>query len=103
MPYLIETYDAPERAHLRQQNYQAHLDYLAANASLLLACGAMLDDAGEQASGGIYLVDLDDRAAAEAFIAADPFHHAGLFREVVVTRWRKAYLNSECSLGKVQA
>lgn len=100
MPYLIETYDAPERAHLRQENYQQHLDYLADNADLLLACGAKLDDAGKQASGGIYLVDLDDREAAEAFIAADPFHRAGLFREVVVARWRKAYLNSECFLGR---
>lgn len=100
MPYLIETYDAPERAHLRQERYDAHLAFLADNAHLLLACGAKLDDAGEKASGGIYLIDADDRTAANAFIEVDPFHQAGLFARVEVTRWRKAYVNFECFLGR---
>ena len=52
MPYLIETYDAPERAHLRQANYQAHLDFLAAHAHLLLACGQQRPPKKEQEDPG---------------------------------------------------
>lgn len=95
MPYLIETYDSPERAHIRKQFYSEHLAFLRENAGLLLACGAKLDDDGEQADGGIYLVDLETREDAEAFLARDPFSENNLFREVVVQRWRKAYLNGE--------
>lgn len=95
MPYLIETFDAPEHAHVRQDRYAEHLGFLEENARLLLACGAKLSDDGSHADGGIYLVDLDTRQAAEAFIAEDPFSQGGLFREVVVRRWRKAYLDGQ--------
>lgn len=92
MPYLVETFDKAGAHGLRLQVREEHLDYLAAHAEILLACGAKLSDDGATASGGIYLLDVDTREAAEEFIAADPFSRAGLFREVVVCRWRKAYL-----------
>lgn len=98
MPFMIETWDKPDHQALRRQTRAAHLHYLAAHAALLLACGAKLDDDGNDAGGGVYIVDVDSRAAAEQFIAADPFAGAGLFREVRITRWRKAYLASQCFL-----
>lgn len=98
MPYLIETFDAPERSHIRSQRYQEHLDFLSKEAGLLLACGAKLSDDGTSADGGIYLVNVDTRKEAEEFIARDPFMQGNLFRDVVVQRWRKAYLGGECFL-----
>ncbi|MCG2620773.1 YciI family protein [Arthrobacter sp. I2-34] len=93
MPYLIETFDRPGGGALRLAVRDEHLAYLDSRVELLLACGAKLDEDGEAASGGIYLVDLETRAEAEAFIAADPFAKAGLFGEVAICRWRKAYLD----------
>jgi uncharacterized protein YciI len=61
----------------------------------LLAAGAVLDDDGSGAHGGVIIVDTDDRAEAETLIAEDPFTTAGLFQEVTVTRWRKAFFNFE--------
>ncbi|WP_026818991.1 YciI family protein [Arthrobacter castelli] len=98
MPYLIETFDSPERAYIRHELYQEHLHFLAESAGLLLACGAKLSDDGTSADGGIYVVDLETRKEAEAFIAQDPFSRRNLFREVRIRRWRKAYLNGECFL-----
>lgn len=92
MPYLVETWDRPDAGSLRLDTRDEHLGYLDATAHLLLACGAKLDDAGDKASGGIYLVDVGSREEAEAFIAADPFSRVGLFARVEVLRWRKAYL-----------
>jgi len=83
---------------VRQQHRATHLEYLDANKHLLLACGAKLQDDGTDAGGGLYVVDLDTREAAEAFIAADPFHQAGLFERVTITRWRKAYVGGQCLL-----
>ncbi|MFN7003974.1 MAG: YciI family protein [Roseinatronobacter sp.] len=98
MPYMIETYDKTGCADLRSQLRPAHLDYLERHRALLLACGAKLDDAGEAASGGLYLLNVETRAEAEAFIAADPFHAGGLFERVFITRWRKAYLDGRNTL-----
>ena len=98
MPFLIETFDAPERSHIRGERYQEHLDFLAGQAELLLACGAKLSDDGAAADGGIYLVDVETRSEAEDFIAGDPFMQGNLFRDVVIRRWRKAYLGGSCFL-----
>lgn len=93
MPFLIETFDKPNHQHVRQASRAPHLDYLDANKALLLACGAKLNDDGSDGGGGVYIVDVDSREAAQAFIEADPFHTAGLFAEVKIVRWRKAYLD----------
>lgn len=98
MPFLIETFDKPNSQTLRLKVRQSHLNYLDCNAHILLACGAKLSDDGGTASGGIYLVDLESREAAERFIKADPFYKAGLFAEVKIVRWRQAYLNRENTL-----
>lgn len=75
-----------------------HLDFLAQHKALLLACGAKLNDDGSSAGGGIYIVDVETREQAEAFIAQDPFSHAGLFERVSIVRWRKAYVDGACYL-----
>lgn len=98
MPYIIETFDKPDHQAVRQAHRPAHLEYLAANKTLLLACGAKLNDDGSDAGGGLYVVDLDTRAETEAFIAADPFAQADLFERVTITRWRKAYVGGELML-----
>lgn len=98
LPYFIETFDKPGHQHVRQANRPTHLAFLEENKRLLLACGAKLNDDGSDAGGGVYIVDVDTREAAQALIEADPFHQAGLFAEVRITRWRKAYLDGLCCL-----
>ncbi|CAB3707363.1 hypothetical protein CEY09_27870 [Achromobacter marplatensis] len=98
MPYIIETFDKPNHQEVRQQHRAAHLEYLDANKQLLLACGAKLQDDGKDAGGGLYIVDLDTREAAQQFIDADPFSQAKLFDRVTITRWRKAYVDGTCYL-----
>jgi uncharacterized protein len=95
VPYAIQTRDKPGTAQLRADTRAAHIDYLTKHKDLLLAAGALIDDDGTGGNGGILIVDTDDRAAAEKFIADDPFSRAGLFEKVTVTRWRKAFFNKE--------
>lgn len=95
MPYIIETWDKPGSQALRQSTRNAHLDYLDAQMSKLLACGAKLKDDGSDAGGGLYIVDVETRAEAEAFIAEDPFSKAGLFERTQISRWRKGYLDGK--------
>ncbi len=100
MPYMIETWDKPDAGTLRAQHRPAHLDYLAANAPRLLACGAKLADDGGDGGGSVYIVDVETRAEAEQFLAGDPFAQAGLFGRNSITRWRKAYLDGVCFVPK---
>lgn len=95
MPYMIETWDKDGAHDLRLELRQVHLDYLDSIAPKLLACGAKISDDGTHASGGLYVVDTEDRAEAEALIKADPFYKGELFKDVVVTKWRKAFFDGK--------
>ncbi len=95
MPYVIQTKDKPGHGHVRAEARDEHIRYLDANKDKLLAAGALIDDDGTGGGGGVLIVDVDDRASAEAFIADDPFTKAGLFESTTVTRWRKAFFNYE--------
>ncbi|MEM7023143.1 MAG: YciI family protein [Pseudomonadota bacterium] len=95
MPYVIITKDKPDSLALRNQVRPVHLEYLVANQHLLLAAGAQTEDDGSGGSGGVIILDTEDRDTAEKFIADDPFTKAGLFENVQVSRWRKAFFNFE--------
>jgi len=95
MPYAIVTQDKPDSANIRAAARPAHVEYLTAHKDKLLAAGALIADDGTGGNGGILIVDTDERAEAERFIAEDPFTKAGLFAKVTVTRWRKAFFNKE--------
>jgi len=96
MPYAIQTVDKPGQSKLRAELRARHLEYLKANQHRLLAAGALTDDDGTGGSGGILILDTDERAEAERFAAEDPFTLGGLFEKVTVTRWRKAFFDGKC-------
>lgn len=95
MPYMIETFDKPDAGDLRQQLRPPHLEFLERNKKLLLACGAKLLDDGVTGTGSFYIVDVETREEALAFVNGDPFAEGGLFDRIEINRWRKAYLNGE--------
>lgn len=93
MPYLVDTVHGDDTAELRERVRPDHLAYLAEHMDLLLAAGAKLEDDGSVGSGSFYILNVEDRAAAEAFIAAEPYARAGLCVSVTYARWRKAIFN----------
>ena len=95
MPYVIQTVDKPNSSQVRSATRAAHLEYLTARKDKLLAAGALIDDDGSGGHGGVLIIDTDDRAEAERFIAEDPFSKAGLFQKVTVSRWRKAFFDKQ--------
>ena len=93
MPYVILMTDKPDSAKLRADTRAVHVEYLDANKHMLLAAGALIEDDGTGGNASMYIVDTDDRAEAERFYKGDPFHKAGLFADVKVSRWRKAFFD----------
>ena len=53
-----------------------------------LARGPMRTDDGTKVIGTTYIIQVKDRAAAEAFIAEEPMTKAGVFSKIRIDRWR---------------
>lgn len=98
MPYIIETWDKENHQARRQLLRAEHIDYLDQNIMLLLACGAKLDEQGNDLGGGIYIIDVKTHEAAQQFIEQDPFFKGKLFEKVQITQWRKTYFNQQFCL-----
>ena len=93
MPFHIDATDKPGAKDLRAKARPEHLAFLDAHLPKLIAVGAKLSDDGESAIGSVYIIDVEERKAAEDFINADPFVKAGIFGNVTITRWRKGYFD----------
>lgn len=87
--YLLYCLDKPDALDLRLANREAHLAYIADHGDKVPAAGPLLDDAG-QMKGSLLVVEAADRAAVEAFSAADPYRKAGLFERVEIHAWRQS-------------
>lgn len=87
MLFLVYHQDREGAQEIRRANRPAHLEYV--KGYPLLIGGPTLSDDGESMTGTLIVVDLPDLAAAEAFVAGDPYVKAGLFQTTIVKRWRK--------------
>jgi uncharacterized protein YciI len=85
--YKLACFDNPDSLDLRMATRPAHLAYAGENLAQVKMAGALLDDAGDMA-GSLFIMDVPDRAAVEAFNAADPYQTAGLFGRVEIRGFR---------------
>ncbi|HKP78618.1 MAG TPA: YciI family protein [Phenylobacterium sp.] len=73
--------DKADSLDLRLATRERHLAYVQSRAADLKIAGPLSDDAG-QMEGSMFILDVADKAAAEAFHAQDPYTQAGLWRQV---------------------
>lgn len=90
MLFAIACTDKPGALELRLATRPAHLEHLKAQQSRILLGGPVLDAAGNPC-GSLLVVEAADRAAAEAFAAADPYAKAGLFESTVIRPYRVVF------------
>ena len=57
----------------------------------MVAAGALRPSVDGVPSGGIWVIDAEDKAAVEALYKDDPFWRAGLRKSVRVSHWAKAF------------
>ena len=80
--------DHPDGTAKRSANRDAHRTYLSEHGDAVMACGPLLDDAGTEPVGSIWLLDVADLEAARALLEGDPFYRSGLYKDVTLHRWR---------------
>jgi uncharacterized protein YciI len=88
MDFLCYHRDRPGSAALRAQLTEEHWSYMDRFAAELIARGPTLTDDGDTATGSLHIVDLPDPAAARAFAFDEPNYQAGVYRDVLLRRWR---------------
>jgi len=97
MLYIIYQEDREDGAAIRAATKAAHLDYLDRHRDILVLGGALLADDGVGRLGSCLVVNVPDRAAAEAFSRDEPFRRAGLFKSVKITRMRRGQWNPDAA------
>ncbi|MER7482283.1 YciI family protein [Streptomyces sp. NPDC126510] len=88
MEFFCYHRDRPGSLPLREELGEAHWAYMDRYEAKLIARGPTFAPDGESPSGSVHIVDLPDPAAARAFAFDEPNYQAGVYRDVLLRRWR---------------
>ncbi|POX46470.1 hypothetical protein C3489_31740 [Streptomyces sp. Ru71] len=86
MEFFVHHRDRPGSLPLRHELAEEHWSYMDGYDEQLIARGPTF--AGEVVTGSVHIVDLPDAAAARAFAFDEPNQRAGVYRDVLLRRWR---------------
>ena len=87
MRFALICTDKAEHLEVRKSKREAHLAYIASTGVVEMA-GPFLNERGEM-NGSLVVLEVPDRAAAEAWAKADPYALAGLFPKARLEAWKK--------------
>lgn len=87
MLFLVHTWDKSGALDVRMANRDAHIAWLKAAGGKVKAAGPWLNDADEMA-GSLLIIEAEDRAGLDAWLATDPYQAAGLFGKVEIAPYR---------------
>ncbi|WP_327434468.1 YciI family protein [Streptomyces sp. NBC_01236] len=88
MEFFCYHRDRPGSLVLRDKLLEEHWSYMDRYAAEMIARGPTFAGDGETATGSVHIVDLPDPAAARAFAFDEPNYQAGVYRDVLLRRWR---------------
>ena len=87
MEFFCYHRDRPESAALRGELLEEHWSYMDGYAATMIARGPTFTD-DDMPTGSVHIVDLPDPATARAFAFDEPGYQAGVYRDVLLRRWR---------------
>jgi uncharacterized protein len=80
--------DRPGSVALREQLGEQHWSYMDRYQAEMIARGPTLAADGDTPSGSVHILNLPGPAAARAFAFDEPNYQAGVYRDVLLRRWR---------------
>ena len=87
MQFVIHCHDKLDGGARRAELSDAHRDYLKRHDDSIVVHGALLDDDGVKTIGDVMILDVADKAQAEAFWKDEPLNRAGVC-DWTMERWR---------------
>ncbi|WP_445527643.1 YciI family protein [Streptomyces cyslabdanicus] len=88
MEFFCYHRDRPGSLPLRHEKLEEHWSYMDRFAKEMIARGPTLAEDGETPTGSVHILDLPDPAAARAFAFDEPNYQSGVYRDVLLLRWR---------------
>jgi uncharacterized protein len=82
--------DRPGSVGLRAELVEEHWSYMDRYAAQMIARGPTVAGDGDTPTGSVHIVNVPDPAAARAFAFDEPNYQAGVYRDVLLRRWRNA-------------
>ena len=86
MEFFCYHRDRPGSAALREELLEEQWSYMDRFAARMIARGPTFE--GDMPTGSVHIVDLPDPAVARAFAFDEPNYQAGVYRDVLLRRWR---------------
>ncbi|MBO6784982.1 MAG: hypothetical protein JJ899_17160 [Alphaproteobacteria bacterium] len=86
--FICECIDGPDAARLRKESAADHHAYQGSIIDRYIAHGPLRSDDGKDLIGSLFIVEVEDRAAAEDLVNNEPMTKAGVFSDVRIFRWR---------------
>jgi uncharacterized protein len=88
MEFFCYHRDRHGSAVLRDELLEDHWSYMDQYAAQMIARGPTFVSEGDTPTGSVHIVDLPHPAAARAFAFDEPNYQAGVYRDVLLRRWR---------------
>jgi uncharacterized protein YciI len=88
MEFFCYHRDRPDSMALRRELLEDHWSYMDRYAAQMIARGPTFAADGTTPTGSVHILDLPDPAAARAFAFEEPNYQAGVYRDVLLRRWR---------------
>ena len=90
MEYFFYCRDKPGSGALRKQIVETHWSFMDRYAPAFVARGPTLAEDGVTQTGSMHIADLPDAEAVRVFAYEEPNYKAGVYSDVMVSRWRNA-------------
>ncbi|MAB14166.1 MULTISPECIES: YciI family protein [Parvibaculum] len=87
MLFCLYCTDKPDSVDIRLANRDAHLKYWA-DAGCVKIGGPFTTDDGATMNGSMLVIDVADKAKAQALVENDPYNKAGLFQSAEIRAWK---------------
>ncbi len=84
--YTIVCRDKPGSKSIRMEKLAEHLAHVTSVIDRIKIAAPLRDEGEEEFTGSLLVVTANDLADAHAFLEADPYFKAGIWREVVIDR-----------------
>ncbi|MFL2668047.1 MAG: YciI family protein [Alphaproteobacteria bacterium] len=97
MLYMCYGVDGENGAARRETARNEHFAYLKAHEDILVLGGATLADDSETRLGSCLIINVLNRAAADAFADDEPLRKAGVFDSYTVVRMRRGQWNPDAA------
>lgn len=88
MDFFCYHRDRADSLALRMELLEAHWSYMDRFAQEMIARGPTIEGDDGDPTGSVHILTLPDPAAARTFAFEEPGYQAGVYRDVMIRRWR---------------